>query len=118
MAKSNWVSFAEIKSRVSLEDILDRYGLMGTLTEKGDNLVGKCPLCERSKAQSFSVSLKGKGWQCFACRKRGNLFDLVMFKEGSASVREAALLVQEWFPAKQKSADSGMIADNYDGSLC
>lgn len=117
-SKSNWVSFAEIKERVSLEDILARYGLMGTLTKKGDNLVGKCPLCERSRAQSFSVSLKGKGWQCFACQKHGNIFDLVMFKEGSANVRESALLIQEWFPTKQKSAGSGVIADNDNGSLC
>ncbi len=98
--RSRWVSFQELKDRVSLEDILARYGLTDTLTKRGDNLVGKCPLCERPKGKSFSVSLKGRGWQCFACQRHGNIFDLVMFKEGSADIREAALLIQEWFPRK------------------
>jgi hypothetical protein len=37
-----WVNYKEIKSRVKIDQVLARYGVLDTLTAKGDNLVGRC----------------------------------------------------------------------------
>ena len=52
---SRFVSFAEVKRAVSLEALLDRYGLSEGLTRKGANLAGSCPFCNGKSARQFQV---------------------------------------------------------------
>jgi len=104
---TQWVSFPEIKARVSIADILSRYGLVGALRKQGsDELVGGCPFHEGKSREPFHVSLSKNAFRCFAphCGKQGNILDLVMFKEGTANIREAALLIQGWFPSAGETA--------------
>lgn len=42
-SKSEWVDFKEIKEKVSMEEILDRYGLLKGLRRKENELVGFFP---------------------------------------------------------------------------
>ena len=74
---TQWVSFDEIKSRVSIEDILDHYGVTN-LKPRRDELAGRCPLPGHEDTRgSFSANIKKQAWKCFgACNKGGNLFDL------------------------------------------
>ena len=92
---SEWVSFAEVKQRVSLADVLARYGLLGTFKQRGDGLVGLCPF-HRERTPSCHISLAKNAFQCFGCKRRGNVLDFVALME-HVGVRQAALLISEWF---------------------
>src|SRR5229473_2763994 len=104
----DWVSFDEIKKLVSLQMVLERYGI--PLRRVGPaTLRGKCPLpthaSEKSK-ESFTATLtKGTGgaWACQSqsCIKSrgrvgGNVLDFVAAME-RCSIRDAAIKLQMWF---------------------
>jgi DNA primase len=92
-----WVSFQQIKDQASINDVVDHYGLQLRARKGGDELVGLCPFHGPGKSRDpFRVSVSKKSWHCFQCDRGGNLLDLVMAHEG-VSIREAALLVQQWF---------------------
>ena len=120
MAES-FVSFDEVKSRISIMDVLHRYGFLDALQQKGDQLVGLCPFHRESKP-SFKVTPARNIWHCFsgACPvgKGGDIIDLVCAAERistghrNSDRRRAALLLQEWFgltpptPAQEKTMES------------
>jgi hypothetical protein len=104
-----WVDFNDVKRTVSLQMVIDRYGLRLRRVAPG-SLRGKCPLpthgSEKSK-ESFTATLtKGVGgaWACQSrsCiearggRRGGNVLDLVAAMEG-CSIRDAAVKLQQWF---------------------
>lgn len=102
----DWVDFAKVKSSVSIVDILSRYGV-GELKRKGDELVGVCPFgCGHSKTNKrvFSANTSKNNFQCFSCGVRGNVIDFVKLKE-SCSVRDAALLLAEWFEVENDNGN-------------
>lgn len=91
-----FVSFVEVKRRVSMEAVLARYGLLEDLKQKGRNLAGTCPFCESSSARQFQVNLAKNAWYCFGCKQGGNVLDFVATREG-ISVRAAAVKLDAWF---------------------
>jgi DNA primase len=102
-----WVSFEEVKSRVSIKDVLAHYSLMQGVVEKpskrGLELRLRCPFHE-DKTPSLSINAETGKFHCFGCHaKGGDIFDFVVAKEGIAasdrtkSRRQAALLIQDWF---------------------
>jgi len=106
MAK--WVDFKTIKSQVSIEKVLERYGVLETLKRKKDSLVGPCPIHKGTNQTQFHVSLTKNNFNCFGdCHAGGNVIDLVvmmegMDKESMEDVRKAALMMQEWFGIEEK----------------
>jgi len=104
---SVWIDFEELKSRVTIEMILDHYSI--TLKRKNDELSGRCPLGDHDdKRASFSANTTGREpFQCFGCKKSGaGSLDLVSIMEG-VNTRQAALLIQEWFPASGETDSKG-----------
>ena len=96
MAKE-WVSFQQIKEQVSIKDVVDHYGLQLRSRKGGDELVGLCPFHGPGKSRDpFRVSRSKNNWHCFQCDRGGNVLDLVAQRE-DVSIREAALLLQQWF---------------------
>ena len=47
--KTNWVDYKELKQRVSIKEILHRYGLLSSMRQKKDELIGLCPFHKESK---------------------------------------------------------------------
>jgi DNA primase len=94
--QKGFVPFAEVKRAVSLEAILERYGLVASLTRKGANLAGPCPFCKAASGRQFQVSLVKNAWYCFGCKQSGNILDFVAQREG-VSVRAEALKLDSWF---------------------
>lgn len=90
-----WVSFMEVKAQVSMADILQHYGLLNQFRQKGDELVGLCPF-HKEKRGSFHASITKNAWQCFGCKRKGNILDFVAAKEG-VGIRQAGLMIQGWF---------------------
>jgi DNA primase len=120
-----WVSFEEVKSQVSMQDVLAHYGLMQGTQEKpskrGIELRLHCPFHEDS-TPSLSISAETGKFHCFGCHaKGGDIFDFVVAKEGisagdrTKSRRKAALLIQDWIggaPAATSAPETSAAAES------
>jgi DNA primase len=88
-----WVSFAEIKSRITLEQVLRSYGVNWLRRSGVDQYRGRCPIHGGQGKDAFHANLSGGLFHCFACGAGGNVLDFVAAMEGD-SIREAALRLQ------------------------
>ena len=97
-SKSEWVDFEKTKGKVSMEDILDHYGLLKDLKRKGDNLVGVCRIHDQShyNKNSFCVNTSKNIFYYLTCGAGGNILDFMAAME-NVNIREAGLLIQKWF---------------------
>src|SRR5690242_2037490 len=94
---AEWINFAEIRSRVSLEDVIVRYYGLTTLKRDGNKLVGPCPVHGGDSPRAFHADLDKNVWHCFSrCQKGGNQLDFVAAKE-QIGIREAALRLHAFF---------------------
>jgi len=96
--QDNWVDFKAIKSAVSMQMALDRYGV-NWLKKKEDELRGRCPIHQGEGQSTFHVSLSKNAFHCFSCKARGNVLDFVAAMEKSG-VRDAAVKLKNWFGIK------------------
>lgn len=115
-AKAAWVDFKEIKARVSIAQILERYGALQSLSKSGtgDRLSGACPIHGGTNKTHFRVSVSKNCWNCFGmCQAGGNVIDFVARKEDVA-FRDAAVLIDEWFPGVPCESDGSEIKPRFD----
>src|SRR2546421_9849576 len=121
-----WVSFEEVKSQVSMKDVLAHYALMQGTVEKpskhGPELRLRCPFHEDS-TPSLSINAETGKFHCFGCHaKGGDIFDFVVTKEGIAagdrtkSRRQAALLIKDWFGVTSEAAPAPQTPAAADSS--
>ena len=100
--KADWVDFKAIKERVSIERVLDHYGI--ELKRSGKNLVGLCPIHKGDNPRQFSADPEKNIFHCFksSCKAKGNVLDFVALVEFDdkemGSIKKAGLMIQEWFP--------------------
>lgn len=109
---SRFVDFKAVKAAVSMLQVLERYGIAESFKRSGNSLSGCCPLHVGENPTQFRVSLEKNCWNCFgACQGGGNVLDFVARKEG-CSLREAALMLCDWFqlPTAEKPAGPGTDA--------
>src|SRR5689334_24825560 len=93
----DWVNFAEIRSRVSLEDVIVRYYGITSLKRDGEKLIGPCPVHGGDSPRAFHANLGKNVWHCFSqCQKGGNQLDFVALKE-NIPIRDAALRLKAFF---------------------
>src|SRR5947209_68500 len=115
----NWVDYKEVKSAVSMEMVLDRYGVAVRRVNKA-YLRGRCPLpmnTSDGSKESFGVQAEKNAWACQSqsCvkarggRKGGNVLDFVAVME-SCTVRDAALKLQGWFMGEGAKNQNGAAA--------
>lgn len=92
----DWVNFNEIRARVTLEMVLDHYGLAG-FKRQGQTLIGACPVHGGDSPRAFHADLDKNLWHCFTkCKRGGNQIDFVAAKDG-ITVRDAALKLKRLF---------------------
>src|SRR5579871_1324040 len=97
MAKSSFVDFKAVKASITMEQVLEHYGLMDTLKRRDDSLSGPCPIHKGSNPTQFRVSLSKNVWNCFSeCKHGGNTLDFIARME-NVSIHAAALKAVEWF---------------------
>jgi DNA primase len=96
MPKPTSIDFLAIKSAVTIEQVLQHYGLLDRLTRDGDRLSGVCPIHGGDNSTAFHVSLSKNCWNCLYCQAGGNVLDFVAGME-RISVNRAAQLLVEWF---------------------
>jgi len=101
---NEWVDFRVVKQSVSMRMVLDHYHING-LRKNGNELRGECPIHKGEGARNFHVNVSKNLFQCFSCKARGNVLDLVAAIE-SCTVREAALKLNGWFGAGESDSRS------------
>lgn len=91
---TKFVDFAELKSRVSIEDVIGWLGI--ELKRSGEQLRGACPIHQGTNERQFVVTPAKDLFKCFAteCGAGGDQIALVAAMK-QCSLREAALLMEE-----------------------
>jgi DNA primase len=107
-AQKDWVDFRAIKQAVSMQAVLDRYGI-NWLRKNKDELRGRCPIHKGDGERSFHVSTAKSVFQCFSCKARGNVLDFVAAME-QCSIRDAALKLKDWFKVGESGQPSAAPA--------
>lgn len=98
--ENRFIGFKQLKQSVTMEQVLERYGLLEKLRHSGDSLSGVCPLHQGHNPTQFRVSLSRNCWICFGdCHAGGSIIDFVSRME-KVGIREAGLLLQDWFNLK------------------
>jgi DNA primase len=95
----NWVDYRDLKKLVTMEMVLNRYGLMDNLKASGSSLSGCCPIHHGTNPRQFIANLQKNVFNCFGdCGGGGNVIDFVAKME-KVELRQAALLLKNWFLA-------------------
>lgn len=112
MPKSMFVDFKAIKAAVTMEQVLDRYGLLDKFKRSGDSLSGPCPIHKGSNPTQFRVSISKNVFNCFSeCKHGGNVLDFIAKME-DVSIHAAALKAVEWFNLDPKSFERDAESEN------
>ena len=85
------VNYDRIKEMLSIERVLNEYGLINELKRNQYKLYGKCPLHKGDNPSAFHVDLEKNLWNCFTHCGGGSVIDLLMEIE-KVSVYEAGLI--------------------------
>jgi DNA primase len=97
MPKSSFVDFKAVKAAITMEQVLEHYGLMDRFKRSGDSLSGPCPIHKGSSPTQFRVSTSKNIWHCFSeCKHGGNTLDFIAKME-NVSIHAAALKAIDWF---------------------
>lgn len=103
-SSARYVKFAEIKEKITFEQILSQYGL-GEFRQEKDSLIGRCPIHKgRFNPNQFHINLTRKLWNCFGdCKRGGNILDFVALMEGlnpddKDDLHKTGLIIKSWFP--------------------
>jgi DNA primase len=97
MPKSSFVDFKAVKAAITMEQVLEHYGLLDRFKRSGDSLSGPCPIHKGSNPTQFRVSVSKNIWNCFSeCKHGGNVLDFIAKME-DVSIHAAALKAIEWF---------------------
>ncbi|HEY3856317.1 MAG TPA: CHC2 zinc finger domain-containing protein [Verrucomicrobiae bacterium] len=96
-SRKPFVDFRAIRARVTMERVLEHYGVLGTFKRSGSRLSGPCPIHHGSNPTQFRVDTDKNLWNCFSeCKHGGNVLDFIAKKE-DISIHDAALRACEWF---------------------
>jgi DNA primase len=95
--KSKFVDFRAVKAAITMEQVLEHYGLLDKFKRSGDSLSGPCPIHKGNNATQFRVSTSKNVWNCFSeCKHGGNTLDFIAKME-DVSILAAANKAIEWF---------------------
>src|ERR1022692_21642 len=111
MPKKPFVDFREIRSRITMERVLEHYGVLHTLKRTGTRLSGPCPIHNGTNPSQFRVDTEKNIWNCFSeCKHGGNTLDFIVKKE-DCSLHDAALKACEWFKIPLDEVKNGDSQD-------
>jgi DNA primase len=114
MPKSSFVDFKAVKAAITMEQVLEHYGILDKFKRGSDSLSGSCPIHKGSNPTQFRISISKNIWNCFSeCKHGGNVLDFIARME-DVSIHAAALKAIEWFnlDPEAMSASSQEEAEN------
>src|SRR5580704_13549753 len=97
MARKPFVDFRDIRSRITMEQVLTHYDLLTTFKRSGHSLSGPCPIHKGTNKTQFRVDTEKNIWHCFSeCKHGGNTLDFICRME-NLTIHDAAIKACEWF---------------------
>jgi DNA primase len=97
MPKSSFVDFKAVKAAITMEQVLEHYGLLDKFKRGSDSLSGPCPIHKGNNPTQFRISISKNIWNCFSeCKHGGNVLDFIA-RMDDVSIHAAALKAIEWF---------------------
>ena len=75
-------NYDRIKRELSIERVLQEYGMVQDLKRSGSRISGSCPIHGGDNPSAFNVSLEKNLWNCFTHCGGGTVIDLLMKIEG------------------------------------
>src|ERR1039457_4235429 len=106
MPRSSFVDFKAVKAAITMEKVLEHYGLIDRFKKSGDSLSGPCPIHKGDNPTQFRVSVSKNIWNCFSeCKHGGNTLDFIARME-KVSIHAAALKAIEWFGLDPEAVQS------------
>src|SRR5258707_5888121 len=97
MSKSSFIDFKAVKAAITMEQLLQHYGLLDQFKRSGDSLSGPCPIHKGSNPTQFRVSVSKNLWNCFSeCKGGGNSLDFIARME-NLTIHAAAIKAIDWF---------------------
>ena len=107
MAKSSFVDFKAVKAAITMEQVLEHYGILDKFKRGTDSLNGPCPIHKGSNPTQFRISISKNIWNCFSeCKHGGNVLDFIA-RMDDVSIHAAALNAIEWFNLDPEAMASG-----------
>jgi len=92
MPKSKFVDFKAVKAVVTMEQVLEHYGLLDKFKRGADSLSGPCPIHKGSNPTQFRVSISKNIWNCFSeCKHGGNTLDFIARMKGHLIVTHGTM---------------------------
>lgn len=107
--EKEWVDFRAIKAQVSMQMLVDHYGLRDLRKGNGE-LRGRCPIHRGEGERTFHINLSKKVFQCFSCKAKGNVLDFVAAME-RCTVRDAAIRMNGWFGTGESDKSPKVTAE-------
>jgi hypothetical protein len=97
-AAGPWLDFAQVKSQLPIQRVLEHLKLFSQLRGRGSQWRGPCPVHGQGKGRTFSVHLEENVFQCFdaKCAIKGDVIDLWAAVKG-LKLRDAALELVKLF---------------------
>ena len=112
MAKTSFVDFKAVKAAITMEQVLEHYGILDKFKRGTDSLNGPCPIHKGSNPTQFRVSISKNVWNCFSeCKHGGNVLDFIAKME-DVSIHAAALKAIEWFNLDPEEMSAGGDKDD------
>ena len=97
MPKTSFIDFKAVKAAITMEQLLQHYGLLDQFKRSGDSLSGPCPIHKGSNPTQFRVSVSKNLWNCFSeCKSGGNSLDFIA-RMDNVTIHAAAIKAIEWF---------------------
>jgi DNA primase len=97
MSKSKFVDFKAVKAAITMEQVLEHYGILDQFKRGTDSLSGACPIHKGSNPTQFRISISKNIWNCFSeCKHGGNVLDFIA-RMDDVSILAAANKAIEWF---------------------
>jgi DNA primase len=97
MSKTKFVDFKAVKAAITMEQVLEHYGILDQFKRGTDSLSGACPIHKGSNPTQFRVSISKNIWNCFSeCKHGGNVLDFIA-RMDDVSILAAANKAIEWF---------------------
>src|ERR1039457_7224695 len=112
MAKSSFVDFKAVKAAITMEQVLEHYGILDKFKRGTDSLNGPCPIHGGSNTTQFRISISKNIWNCFSeCKHGGNVLDFIA-RMDDVSIHAAALKAIEWFKLDPEAMSANGVKEN------
>ena len=93
---SDWVDFSEIKSRVTIEQVLRSYRVDWLRGSGAQQYRGRCPIHPGQGREAFHANFGQNLFHCFACGAGGNVLDFVAAMEDEANRTKVAYIARRF----------------------